>query len=271
MSFRTCSVQQSIRLASAGLVAAALIAGCSTGTAESDNEYDAAKPGAHGWSYEGVSGPEKWGDIDPEFATCKTGRAQSPINLGVDDRTTEAAKISIDYKVVSLKLENNGHTVQATVPPGNTIAVDGTSYELQQFHFHLPSEHTVRGEGAAMEVHFVHKDAAGKIAVLGVLMDETPGLSPFASIWKTLPAQKGETRNIDQPDDLNSLLPQEHGSFQYEGSLTTPPCSEGVRWVVLRQVVGISPEEVNQYRKIFPRTNRPVQPRNDRDLVTTAN
>ncbi|WP_438297393.1 carbonic anhydrase [Streptomyces sp. HUAS TT7] len=277
---------RSVRRASLAAVALAstlALAACSSGgdkpkpppstsaspdASENDKDGKNGKSAVH-WSYEGAHGPDKWGDMGGEFATCKTGREQSPVDLTAGKAGGKPASLSVDYKPVPLKLENNGHTIQATVPAGSKITVDGAPYELQQFHFHLPSEHTVKGQGTAMELHFVHKNAEGKLAVLGVLMKEQPGASAFAPLWKALPDRQGKTTQISEPVDLNKLLPAGRGSYQYAGSLTTPPCSEGVKWTVLKETVTVSPEEAAAYRKLFPKTNRPVQPHNDRELTTT--
>ncbi|MFD9635940.1 carbonic anhydrase [Streptomyces violascens] len=267
-------------LAAVALASAIGLAACSSGgdrpnpSISASMSPDAGKDGKNGksaahWSYEGAHGPDKWGDMGGEFVKCKTGREQSPVDLEPGKAGGKPAAIAVDYRPVSLKLENNGHTIQASVPAGSEITIDGTPYELQQFHFHLPSEHTVQGQGTAMELHFVHKNARGELAVLGVMLKEQPGASAFAPLWKALPDQKGRTAQVSEPLDLNKLLPQERGSYQYAGSLTTPPCSEGVKWTVLKQTVTITPDEANQYRKLFPKTNRPIQPHNGRELITS--
>lgn len=221
------------------------------------------------WSYAGSDGPEHWGDLDTSYATCETGRQQSPINL-VGTTTLDARKeITVDYKPSRVQLENNGHTIQVNVPSGSSIRINGTSYGLQQFHLHLPSEHTVQGKGAAMELHFVHKNEQGKLAVLGVLMQEKSGPSAFRTLWKSLPAKQGERISTVRSIDLNEFLPVNRRQFRYVGSLTTPPCSEGVLWNVLREPIRISYNEVAQYRTLFPKSNRPIQKLNEREIFLT--
>ncbi|MFC5722405.1 carbonic anhydrase [Streptomyces gamaensis] len=238
------------------------------GASAKPDQDKSGKPAAH-WSYEGAEGPDKWGDLGHGFGTCTTGREQSPIDLTPGTAQKKPAAITVDYKPAPVKLENNGHTIQANVPAGSRITVDGAPYELQQFHFHLPSEHTVQGKGTTMELHFVHKNAQGRLAVLGVLMEEKPGTSAFAALWKSLPDREGRTVQTAQAVDLNKLLPAQRAGYQYAGSLTTPPCSEGVKWTVLKETVAVSPDEAAAYRKLFPKSNRPVQPQHDREVLVS--
>lgn len=223
------------------------------------------------WSYRGHTGPEYWATLSEDFAACGEGREQSPIDLPEDsaiDASTDAA-ITIDYEPVTANLVNNGHTVQANVSPGSRIIVQGTAYDLRQFHFHLPSEHTEDGEHTAMEVHFVHADAEGDLAVVGVLMEKEGGESAFTDLWRNLPTEEGDEAAIDEPFDLTEFLPDDRDQYQYDGSLTTPPCTEGVRWIVLDDPVSVTPRQVAAYRQIFHTSNRPTQPLNDR-LVTVV-
>ncbi|GAU65701.1 carbonic anhydrase [Streptomyces sp. NBRC 110611] len=239
------------------------------GLTTDDGNANKDKAAGTRWSYEGADGPEKWGDLDPSFTQCKAGRRQSPIDLTKNSATTHPAEVSIGYRPATVTLENRGHTIQATAPGGGTLRVGGSRYELRQFHFHLPSEHTVQGKGTAIELHFVHRNARGQLAVLAVLMRERPGESAFAPLWRALPAAKGGTTTTDRPLDLNRLLPRGRAYFQYAGSLTTPPCTEGVVWTVLAQPVTVSPGEAARYRTLFPLSNRPVQPRRDRALYSS--
>jgi carbonic anhydrase len=226
---------------------------------------DEKPAGAH-WSYEGGSGPANWATLEEDFEKCQSGHEQSPVDL-TEDHSVEAEKgIAVDYEPVTAELVNNGHSVQANVSAGSKIVIDGIAYDLKQFHFHLPSEHTEDGRSAAMELHFVHADKQGKLAVLGVLMDEKAGASAFGNLWKEFPAKEGGTAEITQPIDLTKFLPGSREQYRYTGSLTTPPCTEGVKWAILKDSVPVSPEQVAQYKKMFTKTNRPIQSLNDRKL-----
>ncbi|MEU0085629.1 carbonic anhydrase family protein [Streptomyces sp. NPDC006274] len=225
------------------------------------------KEGAH-WGYQGADGPAKWATLAEDFEACEAGRKQSPIDL--DDKAVPAPvdeAVTVDYRPATAELVNNGHTVQADVPAGSRIVIDGIAYQLKQFHFHLPSEHTEEGEHTAMELHFVHAAENGKLAVLAVLMDEQSGTSAFADLFKELPTREGATATITRAFDLTAFLPGDRDQYRYEGSLTTPPCTEGVKWTVLKDPVTVAPDEVATYKELFPKSNRPTQPLNDRKLA----
>ncbi|MGW7356678.1 carbonic anhydrase [Streptomyces sp. NPDC054802] len=225
------------------------------------------KEGAH-WGYQGAGGPANWATLAEDFEACEAGHEQSPIDLD-DDKVDEAPvdkAVTIDYTPVTAELVNNGHTVQANVSTGSKIVIDGTSYDLKQFHFHLPSEHTEEGEHTAMEMHFVHADKNRRLAVVAVLMEEKAGRSAFADLFTKLPPEEGTTAKITKAFDLTEFLPGDRKQYHYEGSLTTPPCTEGVKWTVLKAPVRIAPDEVATYKELFPKSNRPTQPLNDREL-----
>ncbi|GHE40360.1 carbonic anhydrase [Streptomyces capitiformicae] len=227
--------------------------------------------GVH-WGYDGADGPANWATLAEDFEACEAGKEQSPIDLD-DDKAVDAPvnkAVTIDYQPVTAELVNNGHTVQANVLAGSRIVIDGTSYDLKQFHFHLPSEHTEDGEHSEMEVHFVHADKAGALAVVGVLMDDDDdaksGKSAFADLFAKLPAEEGATEKITKAFDLTAFLPGDRDQYQYDGSLTTPSCAEGVKWTVLKEEVLVSADEVAAYKELFPKSNRPTQPVNDREV-----
>jgi carbonic anhydrase len=214
-----------------------------------------AAGGAHHWGYDGAEGPAHWGDHAPE---CKTGKQQSPINLQTKGKhrakKTDLPRIGFQWAKVKGTLVNNGHTIQVNLEPGNSIDVSGTKYELAQFHFHTPSEHLVDGHHTALEVHFVHKTAEGKLAVVGILIDEKGAAN--AAMQPVFAA-------LDKPGaidvDLPAILPRKHLYFNYPGSLTTPPCSEGVNWIVLKERLHTSAASVKAFKKIFPHNARPAQ------------
>jgi len=216
------------------------------------------------WSYEGATGPDHWGELAPSCILCKTGKAQSPIDIA---NTTPATlvPIEVNYKPVPLSIVNNGHTIQVDYAPGSSMKIGGEEYQLLQFHFHTPSEHTVKGNAFAMEGHLVHKSATGVLAVIGVLMDRGAASAFIGKLWEHLPIKKGE-RNTPAGVTVNAagLLPKSMGRYSYMGSLTTPPCSEGVVWNVLKSPIAVSDEQVAAFAAIFKHNARPVQPLNGR-------
>lgn len=219
------------------------------------------------WSYEGEAGPAHWGDLAPEFHLCKDGKQQSGIDIPGVSGADDLAHIRFDYKTVPLKIVNNGHTIQVNYAAGSKAMIDGDNYQLLQFHFHTPSEHNKKGASFPMEVHLVHRNAAGQLAVVGVLMKEGHHNDFIQKIWDRMPAHEGE---VDVHADINAarLLPRERDFFRYAGSLTTPPCSEGVKWSVMAQPIEVSAAQIAQFRAIFPLNARPVQPLNGRPIST---
>ncbi|MEV0074995.1 carbonic anhydrase family protein [Nocardia neocaledoniensis] len=220
------------------------------------------------WDYD-REGPDHWADLDKQYATCRNGHAQSPVDLPGATQTQAADHIEIEYRPIpTAALTNNGHAVQADVPAdsGNRIIVDGTPFSLRQYHFHLPSEHTVDGAEAAMELHLVHADQAGRLAVLAVLLRAQTAPSPLTAVLTAAPDRVGATRTLSNIDP-SAFLPDNRTQFRYEGSLTTPPCTEGVAWIVLRDPSPVAVSDVERYRALFPHTNRPVQPRYDRPII----
>lgn len=215
------------------------------------------------WGYEGAMGPDRWGD---EFPTCAKGKAQAPLNIkGPFEKAL--FNVAPDYKPGQLKIVNNGHTIQVNVPPGSKLRIDSKPFELLQFHFHRPSEEHVDGKPSAMVIHFVHKNDAGRLAVLGVLLkegNENPGLK---ALWTHAPAKEGpEVAPEGVMFNPANLLPREYEFYSYEGSLTTPPCTEGVRFFILKSHVNVSREQVEQFP--FKKNARPIQPQNGRAIAS---
>ena len=173
--------------------------------------------------------------------------------------------LQFSYGRVAPSIVNNGHTVQVNVPPGQGLEIDGRRYELLQFHFHTPSEERVRGRASAMVAHFVHRDAEGRLAVVAVLIQPGRANAGFEAVLSHLPRQAGETLTVDKWElELPALLPADRGYYDFEGSLTTPPCSEGVHWMVLKQPVTVSPQAIARFRGLYEANARPVQPLNGR-------
>ncbi|UTR13130.1 carbonic anhydrase [Salipaludibacillus sp. LMS25] len=220
------------------------------------------------WSYSGETGPEHWGSLDPSYELCEKGEEQSPINIDTDEVTVTEVDISTTYQPSSFTLEHNGHTIQANaLTHDNVLSIDGVDYPLVQFHFHVPSEHQLDGENLAMELHLVHKNQEEELAVLGILMEEGDANEEIAKLWAEMPQEETEEAiELNDLIDLEALLPSSNEGFHYDGSLTTPPCSEGVKWVVLEEPISVSQEQIDAFAEIFPNNNRPVQPWNDRDV-----
>jgi len=214
------------------------------------------------WSYGGVENPTQWGKLSNDFATCELGRDQSPINIK-NAMVDSLAKIKFDYQPTPLSVINNGHTIQVNYGQGSTVAIDGEKYDLMQFHFHTPSEHEINNEAAAMELHLVHRNAAGKLAVVGVMLNKGKSNPLIAEIWKNIP-DAGETNASDRLINAASLLPNKKAYFSYEGSLTTPPCSEDVKWNVLSEPITISEDQITTFQKLYQVNARPIQPINGR-------
>jgi carbonic anhydrase len=215
------------------------------------------------WSYEGVGAPEAWAKLKPEFTQCAVGKRQSPIDIR-DGIRVALDPVQFDYKPSAFRVVDNGHTVQVNVAPGNAIEVMGRRYELVQFHFHRPSEERIGGRAFDMVAHLVHKDADGRLAVVAVLLDKGSAQPVVQQVWNNLPLEKGDEVAARAPIDLNQLLPEQRGYFTYMGSLTTPPCSEGVLWMVMKQPVPVSDYQIAVFSRLYPMNARPVQPANGR-------
>jgi carbonic anhydrase len=210
------------------------------------------------WSYDGSAGPEAWARLNPEFAKCSTGQRQSPIDIRGGIKV-DLDPVQFDYKPVGFGVVDNGHTVQVNVGSGNAIEVQGRRYDLVQFHFHRPSEERIDGRQFDMVAHLVHKDSEGRLAVVAVLLDRGSAHAVVQQVWNNLPLEKGEQLDARTPIDLSALLPADRRYYTYMGSLTTPPCSEGVLWMVMQQPVTISQSQINIFAKLYPMNARPIQ------------
>ena len=222
----------------------------------------AAAPGSHGgaahWAYNGPAGPQTWGGLKPEFTLCGTGQRQSPIDIR-GGLAVDLDPVKFDYQAARFGVIDNGHTVQANIAPGSGIDIGGKRFDLVQFHFHRPSEERIDGRQFEMSLHLVHKDDQGRLAVVAVLMDKGPSQPAVQKVWNSLPLEKGEELAARTPLELAELLPADRRYYTYMGSLTTPPCSEGVQWVVMRQPVTMSPEQIELFARMYPMNARPVQ------------
>ena len=221
------------------------------------------------WDYAGSGGPESWGQMKPEFVKCSTGTRQSPIDIR-DGIKVNLDAVQFDYKPSGFRVVDNGHTVQVNVAAGNSIEVMGRRYELVQFHFHRPSEERVDGRQFDMVAHLVHKDIDGRLAVVAVLLERGSALPVVQSVWNNLPLEKGDEVAARGTLNLNDLLPAERSYFTYMGSLTTPPCSEGVLWMVMKQPVQISGDQIGIFARLYPMNARPTQSASGR-LIKESN
>jgi carbonic anhydrase len=175
--------------------------------------------------------------------------------------------VEFNYEVISpLPIVNNGHTVRVNVPAGSSITLDGKEYLLEQFHFHAPSEHTIDGKHYAMELHFVHETADGEAAAVGVLIEEGDDNPAFQPFFDAMPKTAGPQQEVEGSIDPNAFLPVIKTTYRYEGSLTTPPCVEGVEWLLMTEPVSVSPEQVEAFRSIYDMNARPIQPINGREV-----
>ena len=217
------------------------------------------------WGYEGEHGPEHWGE---SFPICGSGKTQSPLNIvGPFEKSKET--LLVDYMPSPLKILNNGHTIQVIPAPGSKLTINKDTFDLLQFHFHRPSEEKVDGKGSAMVIHFVHKNKEGKLAVIGVLMDEGKENPAIKTIWDNLPTKVGEEYLPEKIEfDPSGLIPLDTSHFTYEGSLTTPPCTEGVMFYIMKTTVEVSKAQVNKFP--FKLNARPVQKLNNRKISSTS-
>jgi carbonic anhydrase len=222
------------------------------------------------WSYDGISGPSHWATLDAKYIAC-AARSQSPIEIRARDvRTTALPALAFHYHPVPLRIVDNGHTVQVNYDAGSWLEAGDTRYELVQFHFHRPSEEVIDGQRFAMVAHLVHRDAQGHIGVVAVPLSLGADDFSLKILWENLPKVKGaEVTRTDVKIDAESLLPASLGYYAYAGSLTMPPCSEGVRWMVLKTPSLISQREVEIFAARYPNNARPLQPRNGREILSS--
>ncbi|MEB4591624.1 carbonic anhydrase family protein [Candidatus Thiothrix sp. Deng01] len=222
------------------------------------------------WTYEGAEGPEHWGELADAYKACATGKNQSPVNL--DNQHAVAAKLpplQLAYGAGGYEELNNGHTIQVNYQPGGSLTLDGHRYGLKQFHFHAPSENQIDGKTYPLEAHLVHADQDNNLAVIAIMFTESaqdnPNLEPF---WSQMPTHPDEKTALMPLVDVAKLLPAKRDYYRFSGSLTTPPCSEGVVWLVMKQPVNASKTQIEKFTQIMGHpNNRPIQPVNARPLL----
>ncbi len=210
------------------------------------------------WSYEGENGPANWGKINSAWSKCALGNRQSPIDIK-NGMKVELEQIGFDYHPAGFSVIDNGHTIQVNVSGGNYITILNQQYELLQFHFHRPSEERINGKSFEMVAHLVHKDAEGKLAVVAILIERGKAQALIQTIWNNLPLEKNDVVNPSIVIDMNDLLPIRRDYFTFMGSLTTPPCSEGVLWMVMKEPIQATPAQLAFFSRLYPMNARPVQ------------
>lgn len=222
------------------------------------------------WSYMGEAGPEHWAEIAPEDMTCKVGKHQSPIDLAKTD-AVGGLSFTSDYHPVPMRIWNNGHTIQVDAKNAGKMIEDGKDYALLQVHFHDPSEHALNGKSYPLEAHFVHKSDDGVLAVLGVFIEKGAENPELAKIISHIPAKPGEPQPVEGlVFDPSALLPENLATYRYSGSLTTPPCTEGVAWHILKTPITASPDQIKTLADAMGTNNRPLQAVNGRLVVHPA-
>ncbi len=225
-----------------------------------------ASGGGTHWTYQGKHGPDHWGDLSPDFVQCRVGVNQSPIDI-VDAVEAELPPLVLDYNSSTIDLVNNGHTAQVNVEPGSFLRVEGEEFELLQFHIHVPSEHWVNGEQFLLEVHYVHRNAKGELAVVGVLYNEGEDPPLLARNITSIPTEVGKPTPFKNPLSELPILRSDKAYYRYNGSLTTPPCSEGVRWFLLKEVQTISKQRRDIFNQLIGDDARGPQPVNARPVL----
>src|SRR5687768_16303190 len=225
-----------------------------------------AEPASPHWTYEGEEGPSHWGELNESYATCSVGKSQSPIDVA-NPSAQDLTNIVFHYQPSKVNILNNGHTVQVNYDAGSYIELDGVRYDIAQFHYHAPSEHEIGGKLFAAELHIVHKSAKGKLAVVGLLLQEGSANAALDPFLNNLPAEKSEAKDVGVKINVMDFLPSIQTTYRYSGSLTTPPCSEGVSWLVMTTPVELASAQLSKLESLFEANNRPVQPLNDRFVI----
>ncbi len=246
----------------AGAAGAAAAATATGGEAKHGADAGA---GAHGptWGYAASLGPQSWASLHPSFSLCGSGQRQSPVDIR-DGLPVDLEEVDFQYRPGFFSVVDNGHTVQVQVGKGNAIEVGARRYELTGFHFHLPGEEQVDGRSFAMSIHLMHRDPQGRLAVVALVADEGPEHPAVQAVWNHLPLERGEFVAASVEFDPMTLLPARRGYYTYMGSLTTPPCTEGVLWIVMQQPIQVSPQQLAIFARLHPMNARPVQPLNGR-------
>ena len=271
-----------IRMFAISLIALSLVIGCSSKKKkkkkapappkaemkEPKREENPEHPYTLVWSYDGSNGPNMWGDLKDEYKLCKTGKIQSPVNLKWSQPVKPKGTVEFDYKDTELRVADAGYSIQVRFPEGQRAYFNGKQFELQHIEFKTSSEHQLSGNQLPIEAQFVHRNELGQIAILSVFMIEGQFNSFVEKVWSHIPTKKHSERLVPTLlVNARDLLPSVMTYYFYVGSLTTPPCTEGVRWYVLNTPLQMSREQIVAFRKMFPSNSRPLQPLNSRNVI----
>jgi carbonic anhydrase len=219
------------------------------------------------WAYSGPDDPKHWAKLDPAYSACALGHTESPINIA-HAQSADLPALKLEYEPTPLNIIDNGHTIQVSLARGSALAVGDKAYALKQLHFHHPSEEHVNGKSFPLVAHLVHQDAEGHLAVVAVLFHEGPPNPLLETLWKNIPTEKEKAQDVPSVSiQVLDLLPADRGYFTFAGSLTTPPCTEGVTWYVLKSYATVSAEQMSVFAKLYPRNARPIQPTNGRKIL----
>ena len=218
------------------------------------------------WTYSGEAGPAHWGELSPAFKACSTGRNQSPVNL-TGFVEADLKPLEISYKAGGKKVINNSHSIMVAYEKGSALNVDGVDFQLKQFHFHSPSENTINGKSYPLEAHLVHMDKDNNLAVIAVMFEEGAANPLLETIFTVMP-QKPGGKDLAEKVTVEGILPKDRDYYRFNGSLTTPPCSEGVRWMVMKKPMTASKEQIEKFTHVMHHpNNRVVQPLNARAVM----
>jgi len=243
------------------LTALLLIAGCTPNPKEEAQHHHAKH-----WGYTADVGPSHWSELNENFNMCSQGKMQTPINI-IPTTDIELPALNLNYTTGSKTIIDNGHTVQVNIADGSVLKIDGADYKLKQFHFHTPSENNINSKSFPLEAHFVHATDDGKLAVVAVMFKEGAENETLAKIWKKFPKlERGtEAKCGLTADEVKSLMPTDKDYYKFKGSLTTPPCSEDVKWHVYKTPLTVSKAQASQFTALFGHpNNRPIQDTNKR-------
>lgn len=219
------------------------------------------------WEYYGDNGPDAWGRLDQSYIMCAEGKNQSPINL-TNMIEGSLPDLKLKYSKSGTEVVNNGYTIQVNFAPGNTMTVEGRTFELKQVHFHSLSENNIEGKSYPLEGHFVHADKAGNLAVIAILYDHGEHNNELEKAWEYMSASSGDKHMLPNKINASKLFPEKHAYYRFNGSLTTPPCSEGVRWFVMKDINNASQRQVRKFISVIPHdNNRPLQAINAREVI----
>jgi carbonic anhydrase len=251
-------------------VATLAVLGLQMGTCLADQ--DQKSHGPKHWSYEGETGAAHWGSLAEEYALCGNGKQQSPIDI-TNSITTDLPSLEFNYSAIPLTIQNNGHTIKIMADKAGSLTIGDDTYQLLQFHTHAPSEGAINGQRADMVIHMVHKKAQEKLelAVVSVYLETGKTTNPLIdTLWKVMPTKSGKPQHHDDIEiDINQLLPKDKSYYTFEGSLTTPPCTEGVKWIILKQPVVMEADQLTQFHAVYRNNARPLQPLNDRKVFSS--